>query len=145
MGSTKSGSNGSRRRSRSAGITADSHVTLSVKQVLIAIAAVAGIGSGYAYLVWNQTGTGKDVSELKATVASVATKTDSASKEQDAKREQMGKDFLASQQKLVDRVADLHDAVVQQKATQDAMASTLTTIANELHQAFTPPPKVPTR
>lgn len=131
------------RRNGSGSITADSHVTLSIKQIIFAFVAIAGLGSGYAYLVWGQTSVAKDVAELKSSVSTVTVKTDDASKDQDKKREQMGKDFLASQQKIVDRVSDLHDALVKQQATTDTMASTLTTIANELHQAFTPPVKVP--
>ena len=97
--------------------------------VVCAIAVTAG---GYWFLVDNQNAQGKDIAEIKTTVTN-------ATKDQDNKREQLGKDFLASNQKIADKVGDLNAAVLVQQATAKTMADTLAHISDQLSTAIVTP------
>ena len=122
----------------SRGITPDSHITMSIKQVLVVLGCVIVGAGGYFYLVWNQSASQRDIAEIKSTVASVTNSTQTASKEQDVKREQLGKDFLASTNKIADEVSALNSAMIHQQDQTTTMNNTLVTISNQLGELTHP-------
>ena len=125
-------------RASSKGITPDSHITMSIKQVLVVLGCVIVGAGGYFYLVWNQSASQRDIAEIKSTVASVTNSTQTASKEQDVKREQLGKDFLASTNKIADEVSALNSAMIHQQDQTTTMNNTLVTISNQLGELTHP-------
>ena len=125
-------------RVSSRGITPDSHITMSIKQVLVVLGCVIVGAGGYFYLVWNQSASQRDIAEIKSTVASVTNSTQTASKEQDVKREQLGKDFLASTNKIADEVSALNSAMIHQQDQTTTMNNTLVTISNQLGELTHP-------
>ena len=125
-------------RAGSRGITPDSHITMSIKQVLVVLGCVIVGAGGYFYLVWNQSASQRDIAEIKSTVASVTNSTQTASKEQDVKREQLGKDFLASTNKIADEVSALNSAMIHQQDQTTTMNNTLVTISNQLGELTHP-------
>lgn len=130
-------------RQRPSAITPDSHVTLSIKQILVALGGVVVGASGYFYLVSNQTAAQRDIAEIKTNVAAVTSNTQSASKDQDAKREQLGKDFLASTNKIADEVNMLNAAMIHQQDQTATMNNTLVTISNQLGELSRPQKTAP--
>jgi hypothetical protein len=122
-----------RRKSRnSRELTADSHISLTIKQALVALGLIATIAGGYYYLVNTQSSQGHDIAEIKATVGNVTQTTEATARDQDAKREQMGKEFLASTEKIAEKVSELNTAMAVQQTTNKQMSDTLTTISNQL-------------
>lgn len=119
-------------RRQASAITPDSHITMSIKQILFVLGSVIVGAGGYFYIVWNQSAANRDIAEIKTTVASVTTSTTQASKDQDAKREQLGKDFLASTNKIADEVSILNSAMIHQQDQTATMNNTLVTISNQL-------------
>lgn len=122
-------------------ITPDSHITMSIKQILFVLGCVIVGAGGYFYLVWNQTAAQHDIAEIKTTVASVTQTTATSSKDQDQKREQMGKDFLASTNKIADEVNTLNAAMIHQQDQTTTINNTLVTISNQLGEVLRPPNK----
>jgi uncharacterized coiled-coil protein SlyX len=100
---------------------------MSLTQVILVIGFVAAAALAWGIVVWTQHTQSSDIAEIKTTVSS-------QNADQDKKRDQLGKDFLASQDKIVDKVSTLHDALVEQQATTKQMSDTLTTISNELRE-----------
>ena len=125
-------------RASSRGITPDSHITMSIKQVLVVLGCVIVGAGGYFYLVWTHSASQRDIAEIKSTVASVTNSTQTASKEQDVKREQLGKDFLASTNKIADEVSALNSAMIHQQDQTTTMNNTLVTISNQLGELTHP-------
>ena len=113
-------------------ITPESRVSLNITQLIMMAGAIASIMIGLGTILINQSTFKDDVTAMKVDVKTVAEAATNVSKEQDTKREQMGKDFLASNKEISARVADLHDAQVVQQMTTKQMADTLTTISNQL-------------
>lgn len=114
-----------RRGHYSASISPESHITMSLKQVVITVGAIAVGAVGYAYLVYTESTQGTDIATIKTTLSATT-------KDQDQKRDQMGKDFLTSQNVLVAKVNDLNTTVQLQQHDTQAMAETLKTISAQL-------------
>jgi uncharacterized membrane-anchored protein YjiN (DUF445 family) len=122
-----------RRKSTRAGdINPDSHVTMSLQQVLVVASILLACGSGYAYLVWNQSDAKTAIADVNTKLSTVTVNNGKALADEDSKREQMGKDFLASTEKIADKVSDLNTALAVQQTTSKQMADTLQTISNQL-------------
>jgi galactitol-specific phosphotransferase system IIB component len=115
----------SRQRRYPSALSPESAITMSVKQVLITVGIIAASVSGYAYLVYTESTQGADIVVIKTTLSTTT-------KEQDAKRDQMGKDFLDSQTKLNAKVSELTTAVQVQQHDTQTMSETLKTISNQL-------------
>lgn len=118
-------------------LSPESHITMSIQQIVMVAFILLTAGSGYAYLVWNQSAATSSIAAINTKIDTVATATTAVSKDQDAKREQMGKDFLASTEKIADKVSDLNTALAVQQSTTKTMADTLTTISNQLGEVLT--------
>lgn len=115
----------SRSHSRSALLTPESRMSFSLVQLCIIIGVVSTFVFGIGAVLYNQTTFKDDVISIKSDVKAVAASTGQVNQQQDAKREQMAKDFLASNQKIADKVADLN---VQLVKTQDAEQQTNATL-----------------
>ena len=120
------------RHKRRESITPDSSVTLSIKQILVVFAAVVAIASGYFYMVWNQAAANKDIQDIKASVSTVTQSAAVTTKEQDEKREQLGKDFIASTDKIASKVNDLSTQMALTQQETKVQTDTLTKISNQL-------------
>ena len=107
-------------------ITPNSNLTVTLKQAAVGVGAILIAGSGWAYMVSNQLAQGKDISEIKTTVAAVTTANVAATKEQDAKREAMGRDFLNAQKDIAKSIGDL---AIQQATQQHDMKSATDALA----------------
>lgn len=127
------------RNGRGGSITPDTHISLTVVQffMVLGIAAVA-IG-GYWWLETN-------VSNASTKVDSFAAKLDTAIKTnndgfttQDNKRDQLAKDFLASQAQIVAKVSDLNTAVTVQQHDTKTIADTLSKISDQLKEVTVVP------
>jgi len=113
-------------------ITPGTKISVNLVQFGFIAAGIAVVVGGYLYmengqasLTKAQDAFGKDIAEIKTTVGST-------SKEQDTKREQMGKDFLASTSKIADQVAELNKQMAVQQTQTKLMTDTLTTISNQI-------------
>ena len=124
----------SRRRSNGHALTPDSQVSMSVTQVLIVIAFVASCALAWGIVVWGQHTQGDDIAETKTAITAIKNTVGAVTTDQDQKREQLGKEFLASQEKIVEKVSELNTALAVQQTTSKQMNDTLVTISNELQE-----------
>jgi hypothetical protein len=113
-------------------ITPDSRVTMSLTQVLFVVGGVFIAALGWGVVVWGQHSQASDIATIQTKLDTVTTATQKVSQDQDTKREQMGKDFLSSQDKIVEQINKLNTAVAVEQTTQKTMADTLTTISNQI-------------
>lgn len=108
-----------------ASLSPESQISLTIKQVIITVAAIVVGATGYAYLVYNETSQGADIATIKTTI-------NTTTKDQDQKRDQLGKDFLTKQDELNTRVSQLNTSVQLLQHDTAATAETLKTISNQL-------------
>ncbi len=113
-------------------LTPGTKVSLTIVQFTAVMVIVALAVGGYWW--------------LESGVATAATKVDSFStkleaavktnidqfKDQDNKRDQLGKDFIASQQQIVAKVSELNTAVTVQQHDTKIIADTLSKISDQL-------------
>lgn len=116
----------------STSLSPDSGVTLTIRQVLIGIAVVFAGGGAYAYLAWNQSAQGNDIAAIKKSVELSTAATTTVVKDQDDKRSQLGRDFLASNEKIAAKVGDLATAIAVQQSQITATVDALGKISTQL-------------
>jgi ribosomal protein L30E len=121
---------------RKTSLSPETNIALSLKQVIFALAAVLVAGSGWAYLVMGQQSTSKDVGDIKAQQAVIASTTAGIVKDQDEKRAMLAKEFIASQEKIAAKIGDLTTLVAvqqnQQKTTDEKLSKVLDQIGTFL-------------
>ena len=100
--------------------------------MLMVIGFVASLVLSLGAILYNQSAFKGDVAELKSGVAIAVNKTAEVSTDQDKKREDMGKAFLASQEQIVAKVSELTTQQAVSQVTTKQMADTLTTISNKI-------------
>lgn len=113
-------------------ISPESHITMSLQQILMIAVILLTAGSGYAYLVWGQSAANTAITEINSKITTVSSTDAKSIADQDAKREKMGQDFLASTEKIADKVSELNTALAVQQTTSKQMSDTLVTISNQL-------------
>lgn len=131
-----SGTKRKRASVRESSISPESHFAITLKQASIAIGVFLAAGSGYAYLVYNQSSQSKDIAEIKSTQAMSAMAVVATAKEQEDKRAALGREFLATNQAIVSKLGDLTTLVAvqqeRQKITDDKLGRVLDQIGTVL-------------
>ncbi len=117
-------------------ITPDTALSVSLKQVIIIIAGIFVVASGYAFLVLNQQSTSKDVTEIKSSVNANAGVVNNIIRDQDDKRAQLAKEFLASNDKIVESVNKLTTLVAVQQERQKSTDEKLEKVLNQISGAL---------
>lgn len=125
-----------KRAVRESNISPESHFAITLKQASIAIGVFLAAGSGYAYLVYNQSSQSKDIAEIKSTQAVSTMAVVATAKEQEDKRAALGREFLATNQAIVSKLGDLTTLVAvqqeRQKITDDKLGRVLDQIGTVL-------------
>lgn len=115
-------------------ITPGSSVTVTIKQAVAVAGAVLVAGAAYATLMYNQSSTNSDVSLIKTTIAEVTKASQAAAKEQDERRANMAREFLASNKEIANKVGDLTTVIAVQQAEAKATRDALVKISDQLQQ-----------
>jgi hypothetical protein len=123
-----------RRRGNGHALTPESQISMSVTQIIIVIGFVATCAVAWGVVVWGQHSQGDDIAETKTAITAIKNTVGAVTTDQDQKREQLGKEFLASQEKIVEKVSELNTALAVQQTTSKQMNDTLVTISNELQE-----------
>lgn len=113
-------------------LTPETHISMSVTQIGLLAAILFAFGGGWLALQLGQGSLRADVTDIKTTVSTVSNTAQAAAREQDVKREQLGKDFLASNQKIADRVNDLNTQLQVQQQSVKITNETLSKISDQL-------------
>lgn len=98
------------------------------------------LGGLVAAIWWFGVGTTKQenvqdvVKKLENKIEQVSTTTATTTKEQDQRRSDMAKEFLASNKEIASKVGDLATALAVQQATQKATSDALVKISDQLQQ-----------
>jgi hypothetical protein len=129
-----------RPRHRQQALTPDTHVSLTIIQLIALVLGLLAVAGGYVWLKVDAS-SAKTTAELTSTkVDTLGTKVEAAIqsnanqfKDQDNKREQLGKDFIASQQQIVAKVSELNTAVLLQQHDTKTIAETLAKISDQLN------------
>ena len=122
-------------------LTPGTHISLTIMQFIAMIAGIATLAGGYWWLETNVTSANAKVDYIGTKVdAAIKTNLDGI-KDQDNKREQLGKDFLASQQLIASKVSDLNAAVTVQQHDTKTIADTLSKISDQLSAVAIVPAK----
>jgi hypothetical protein len=126
----------SRPRNGNGSLSPGTHVSLTLSQFAIifglSFTVVGGAIAGWSVLKSSVT-SASDKVDTFATKLDAAVKTNNDQfKDQDNKREQLGKDFLASQAQIVAKVSDLNAAVTVQQHDTKTIADTLSKISDQL-------------
>jgi hypothetical protein len=124
-----------RSRSRNGGgssLTSGTHISLTIQQFLVVVCVVSVAVGGYWWLESNVTTASAKVESFSAKLDQAVKTNNDQFKDQDNKREQLGKDFLASQQQIVAKVGELNTAVTVQQHDTKTIADTLAKISDQL-------------
>ena len=122
-------------------LTPGTHISLTIMQFIAMIAGIATLAGGYWWLETNVTSANTKVDYIGTKVdAAIKTNLDGI-KDQDNKREQLGKDFLASQELIASKVSDLNAAVTVQQHDTKTIADTLSKISDQLSAVAIVPAK----
>lgn len=131
-----SGTKRKRASMRESSISPESHFAITLKQASIAIGVFLAAGSGYAYLVYNQSAQSKDIADIKMTQNANTAVVVTVTKEQEEKRAALGREFLATNQAIVSKLSDLTTLVAvqqeRQKVTDDKLGRVLDQIGTVL-------------
>ena len=110
-------------------ITPETKFKVSMVQMFSIAAGIFFVAIGYAYLTYN-------VVDIKAVQTDALTKTAAAIKEQDEKRNTLGKQFLDSNEKIAAAVTTLATQMAvqqeRQKSTDEKLEKVLTQISSTL-------------
>lgn len=119
-------------------LSPETGLALSLKQALFIIGALLVAGSGWAYLVMGQAATSKDVTDIKAAQTTITATATAALNAQEEKRAALGREFLASNEKIAAKVGELATAIAvqqnQQKATDEKLSKVLDQLGMVLQQ-----------
>ena len=129
-------------------LTPGTHISLTLAQAIIAVVGLSTIIGGYIWLKVDAS-TARATSETTSVkVDTLATKVEAATKinadalhDQDVKREDLGKSFLAKQDQLNAKVTDLNTSVQLQQHDTQTIAATLAKISDQLSTVSIGPAK----
>jgi predicted ATP-dependent Lon-type protease len=124
-----------RRQSRNGGgsLSPGTHVSLTLTQFILIMGAVVTVAGGYYWMQSNVVSTVAKVDTFSAKLDQAVKTSADQFKDQDNKRDQLGKDFLASQAQIVAKVSDLNAAVTVQQHDTKTIADTLAKISDQLN------------
>lgn len=122
-------------------ISPSTQISLTLVQFVAVVAIVALAVGGYWWLESSVSTAATKVDTFSAKLdAAVKTNADQF-KDQDNKREQLGKDFLASQAQIVAKVSDLNTAVALTQQQAKLQTDTLNKISDQLSAVTIAPAK----
>ena len=122
-------------------ISPATQISLTLVQFVAVVAIVALAVGGYWWLESSVSTAAAKVDTFSAKLdAAVKTNADQF-KDQDNKREQLGKDFLASQAQIVAKVSDLNTAVALTQQQAKLQTDTLNKISDQLSAVTIAPAK----
>jgi oligoendopeptidase F len=126
----------SRPRNGNGSLSPGTHVSLTLSQFAVifglSFTVVGGAIAGWSVLKSSVTTANEKVDTFSAKLDQAVTANNNQFKDQDNKREQLGKDFLASQAQIVAKVSDLNAAVTVQQHDTKTIADTLSKISDQL-------------
>jgi len=127
-------------------LTPGTHISLTLTQAIIAVLGLSTVIGGYIWLKVDASSAKTTAAETSTKVDVLATKVEAAAKtnndalkDQDAKREELGKDFLAKQDQLNAKVTELTTSITVQQHDTATIASTLAKISDQLSTAVIAP------
>jgi hypothetical protein len=126
----------SRPRNGGGSLSPGTHVSLTLSQFAVifglSFTIIGGAIAGWSVLKSSVTTANDKVDTFSAKLDQAVTANNNQFKDQDNKREQLGKDFLASQAQIVAKVSDLNAAVTVQQHDTKTIADTLSKISDQL-------------
>jgi hypothetical protein len=128
-----------RSRQRNGSLSPSTHISLTVVQFLAVVFGVVTIAGGYWWLEANVTAANMKVDTITSKVDTAIKSNNDGLKDQDNKREQLTKDFLASQAQIVAKVSDLNTSVQVQQHDTKTIADTLAKISEQLQTVVIAP------
>lgn len=129
------------RRNGRAALSPATQISLTLVQFVAVVGIVALAVGGYWWLETNVTTAASKVDTFSTKLDQAVKANNDQFKDQDNKREQLGKDFLASQQQIVAKVSELNTAVTVQQHDTKTIADTLAKISDQLSTAAQMPGK----
>jgi hypothetical protein len=131
----------SRPRNGGGSLSPATHVSFTVTQLIMLIVGLFTLAGGYWWLQSNVVSATAKVGEFSAKLdGAIKTNSDQFAT-QDHKREQLGKDFIASQQQVVAKVSELNTAVQLQQHDTKQIADSLAKISDQLSTVAISPAK----
>lgn len=121
-------------------ITPETKFRASLLQVCVGVAIVASFVTGYAFLMIGVQATSKDVVEIKAAQAETIKKTSDALVEQDKKRDDLGRKFIESNEKIASSIGQLTTLTAVQQERQKSTDEKLERVLTELGQRLSGQP-----
>ena len=113
-------------------LTPGTHISLTIVQFMSVLVLVSVAVGGYWWLESNVSTAASKVDTFSVKLDSAVKSNNDALHDQDNKREQLAKDFLASQDKIVAKVSELNTAVTVQQHDTKTIADTLGQIRDQL-------------
>ena len=120
-------------------ITPETGLKVSITQMFVIAGGICVAAMAYAYLVWGQNATSKDVADIKLEQARVVAKTADVISEQDKKRDELGKKFLESNEKIANSITQLTTLTAVQQERQKATDEKLEKVLTQIGSALTAP------
>jgi len=131
----------SRPRNGGGSLSPATHVSFTVTQLIMLVVGLFTVAGGYWWLQNNVITASAKVGEFSSKLDSAIKSNNDQFTTQDNKREQLGKDFLASQQQVVAKVSELNTAVQLQQHDTSAIAASLAKISDQLSTVAISPAK----
>jgi Flp pilus assembly protein TadB len=131
-------SSGRPRRRDDGVLTPDTGVRMSLTQVGLFGAGIFVVAVGYAFMVWNQTSTSKDVSDIKTTQASSLITLQTVARDQEEKRQALAQEFIKSNQKIADSIGQLTTLTAVTQERQKASDEKLERVLGQIGTALQP-------
>jgi uncharacterized protein HemX len=126
---------------RGGSLSPGTHVSLTITQLILILGAAITLAGGYYWLQSNVVSTTSKVDTFAVKLDKAVQTNADQFKDQDNKRDQLGKDFLASQQQIVAKVSELNTAVTVQQHDTKTIAETLAKISDQLSTVAISPAK----
>jgi peptidyl-tRNA hydrolase len=117
---------------RSGTLSPGTHITMTIKQMIMAVIGVGVVVLGYSAIIYNQVTAKTDIAAINSKVDTAVTATATVSKDQDTKRDALGEKFIASQEKIVEKVTQLNLQLVQTQDEAKQSNATLAKISDQL-------------
>lgn len=119
-------------RDRPAAITPEAPMMITLKQAIVAICVLVGAGGTAALFMYTLNAQGVAIEQITKKQDALGATAIAASKEQEQKREQLGKEFLASNREIATKVGDLTTQLAVQQTQMKLTVDALSRISEQL-------------